>query len=474
LTATIRALCVIAICLFAGVAWGQQQKVITKDFSLSFPTESWEVAIDLQGFTVNQYGLKPDGRLYLLAEDKALGVIASVTLERKRPDVKYDGCDSYLREPPKSLAKWNPTEIRQTQIGSFKALEYTVPEAEGRRIDQRHFVSCLQHEDAFVDVHVSKVRFKSGDEALIYPIIESVRIRKAGKPAGSTPTAGARTTENSRSGESLGEVSDRAAEGDARSMLRLGRMYESGNGVGRDFSEAAEWYRKAAEKGDPEAMVSLGIMYMQGRGVKRDYAEGVRLCRLAAEKGNSLAMFNLGFLYDSGTGVKKDYGEAVRWYRRAADQGETYAMSNLGRMYENGYGVQRSDEDAVIWYTAAAQKGDVFAMDNLGNMAYSGRGSSADYEAAVRWYHQAAMLGWPKSMKSLARMFHDGKGVGQDYGYAYAWAQLALERLQSEEEKDKVLPFAIHMAQEFKNPAEFDRAKKLKEELTLMVPVYAE
>jgi TPR repeat protein len=474
MTAAIRILCVIAICFFSCAASGEQQKVISRDFGLSFPTESWELAIDLPGFTIDYYGLKPDGRLYFYAEDRAKGVIASVTLERKKPGVKYGDCDSFLRDWTKGLARWKPIDVRQTQVGSTKALEYTVPEEGGQKIDQRHLLSCVQREDAFIDVHVSKIHFQPGDETLIYPIIESLRIRKAGGSTDSAITASTTKPKDGLSGESLQELANRAGQGDTNAMLRLGRMYESGDKVRQDFSQASEWYRKAVKGGDPEAMVFLAIMHLQGRGVEKDSVEGIRLCRLAAEKGSATAMFNLGFFYDNGVGVQKDYAEAVRWYRLAADKGQTYAMSNLGRMYENGYGVQRSYEDAAKWYASAAKKGDVFAMDNLGNMAFSGPGSKTDYGTAAQWYHQAAMLGFTKSMRSLARMFHDGKGVQQDYGYAYAWAELAMERLQSKEEKDKVLPLASHMAQELRNPAELDRAKKLKKELALIVPVFVE
>lgn len=50
----------------------------------------------------------------------------------------------------------------------------------------------------------------------------------------------------------------------------LGVMYEMGQGVSQDHTEAIKWHRKAAEQGHTMAQYSLGIMYVNGRGVLQD------------------------------------------------------------------------------------------------------------------------------------------------------------------------------------------------------------
>ena len=40
-----------------------------------------------------------------------------------------------------------------------------------------------------------------------------------------------------------------AEQGDARAQARLGFLYNNGEGVIKDDSEAAKWYHKAAEQG---------------------------------------------------------------------------------------------------------------------------------------------------------------------------------------------------------------------------------
>jgi len=45
------------------------------------------------------------------------------------------------------------------------------------------------------------------------------------------------------------ELRARAEQGDAGAQLSLGLMYAIGQGVPRDYAQAAAWYRKAAEQG---------------------------------------------------------------------------------------------------------------------------------------------------------------------------------------------------------------------------------
>jgi TPR repeat protein len=48
-----------------------------------------------------------------------------------------------------------------------------------------------------------------------------------------------------------------ADHGDASAQVRIGRMYEDGQGVRRDRREALRWYRMAADQGNPAALARL-------------------------------------------------------------------------------------------------------------------------------------------------------------------------------------------------------------------------
>ena len=50
-------------------------------------------------------------------------------------------------------------------------------------------------------------------------------------------------------------------------------MYEDGRGVAQDYTQARQWYEKAAAAGNAQAMYNLGWLYEHGQGVARDNAQ---------------------------------------------------------------------------------------------------------------------------------------------------------------------------------------------------------
>jgi TPR repeat protein len=77
------------------------------------------------------------------------------------------------------------------------------------------------------------------------------------------------------------------------------------------------------------ACTSLGQFYRQGNGVPQDNTEAARWFRLAADQGEATAQGNLGALYHAGIGVPQDNAEAARWFRLAADQGHPNALAAI-------------------------------------------------------------------------------------------------------------------------------------------------
>jgi TPR repeat protein len=111
----------------------------------------------------------------------------------------------------------------------------------------------------------------------------------------------------------------RANSGDAAAQVQVGECYASGRGVTRDFNQAAEWYRKAADKGDIGGEVHLAALYRDG-----------------------------------GKNFPRDMAKAAEWYRKAAEQGDVTAQATLGVLYSIGQGVPHSDAEAYYWLDLAA------------------------------------------------------------------------------------------------------------------------
>lgn len=109
----------------------------------------------------------------------------------------------------------------------------------------------------------------------------------------------------------------KAEAGNAVAQCTLGLFYSLGEGLPKDATVAAKWFRLAAEQGNAHAQCALGLLCANGDGVSKDAAEAVKWYRLAAEQGNARAQINLGVLYLTGEGVPKDVVEAYAWFQVA-------------------------------------------------------------------------------------------------------------------------------------------------------------
>jgi len=179
-----------------------------------------------------------------------------------------------------------------------------------------------------------------------------------------------------------------AEQGDVTAPNYLGVMYDEGEGVPKDETEAVKWYRLAAEQGHATAQFNLGVMYDEGEGAPKDETEAVKWYRLAAEQGYATAQYNLGVMYDEGEGVPKDETEAVKWYRLAAEQGYAPAQYNLGVMYEVGEGIPQDKAEAAKWFRLAAEQCDADAIKELSEK----KNFSAIYHAAMLEQDEASVI----------------------------------------------------------------------------------
>jgi TPR repeat protein len=78
-----------------------------------------------------------------------------------------------------------------------------------------------------------------------------------------------------------------ADDGYAAAQFNLGLMYDTGDGVPQDDTQAATWYRQAAEQGHANAQYNLGAMYVLGQGVPQDYVEAHKWRNLAASRASA-------------------------------------------------------------------------------------------------------------------------------------------------------------------------------------------
>ena len=131
-----------------------------------------------------------------------------------------------------------------------------------------------------------------------------------------------------------------------------------------DYASALRVFRPLADQGFGPAQGIIGIMYEQGQGVPENDTEAVKWFRLAADQGNSVGQIGLGAIYSKGKGVPQDDIEAAKWYRLAAIQGVAMAQYNLAVRYYQGRGVPQNFIFAYVWFNLAALQNYADAAKN--------------------------------------------------------------------------------------------------------------
>jgi len=116
-------------------------------------------------------------------------------------------------------------------------------------------------------------------------------------------------------GQAIRKYQESAAEGHAEAMNALGSLFYNEM---RDYKQAAEWFKKAADRGFSRALNNLGTCYEFGQGVDRDRDAAFQLYKESAEKGNVDAMLNLAQMYFTNatrTHNMEQFREAQVWFR---------------------------------------------------------------------------------------------------------------------------------------------------------------
>jgi len=101
-------------------------------------------------------------------------------------------------------------------------------------------------------------------------------------------------------------------------IMKRANAARYGFDVSKDYAQAMQWYRKAADQGNADAQNAIGEMYLKGQGVRQDYAQAMRWYRKAADQGLAEARNNVGYLYSRGLGVPQDCAVAAKWTGRVA------------------------------------------------------------------------------------------------------------------------------------------------------------
>lgn len=156
----------------------------------------------------------------------------------------------------------------------------------------------------------------------------------------------------------------------------IGDSYRDGIGIGKNKTEAFEWYKKLARYG---------------------YSSG--------QHNVAVALFN-------GIGCQKDFKAARHWFQKASDNGLAPAQLNYDKLLMSGIDGHHPDtEKAEIYLKMAADQGRPEANGFLQELAKGGTFGSAGKERVKRYIQEKCKEKDPASLLLLG--CNHGKGEGE-------------------------------------------------------------
>ena len=230
-----------------------------------------------------------------------------------------------------------------------------------------------------------------------------------------------------------------AEAGDAAAQRLLGRCYETGNGVARNWKKAFSWYRKAAKQDDPEGLFHVGYCYLHGVGVSIDLEKAAEYLQKASDKGSGEAMGALARLLVDGYSPEEDSyvdrdeideDQILELARKATETSQSFE----GSLILYAYSSRDGDEEKATEYLDASMKilekriaeGDPVAEFQ----------ASKDYAAipklkklGFQLLQDAAKKGLPEAQNGLGAAYFSGSDfVEQDASRAADYFEKAADK----------------------------------------------
>ena len=178
---------IVVFTLLAFVSYSFAQKK-DKDISkIDIPETTWSLEVSLPGFAVTRNVVNRDnqgGRLDAAIESEGymLTIMWVKTAEK--------GTSKELRDLASTNLKQSPVEkdgFTHSEYKEFPMLEYLVKEFRGVRLDQKHYNAYIAKDGVWIDIHLSKVKYKTGDEKRFFALLDSVKFVDAKLPGKMSP-----------------------------------------------------------------------------------------------------------------------------------------------------------------------------------------------------------------------------------------------------------------------------------------------
>lgn len=264
------------------------------------------------------------------------------------------------------------------------------------------------------------------------------------------------------------------AEGHVGAAVEAAKAFETGKGVRRDLTSAANWRYQAGLLGDVESRARWIALVIRGEVHGIASRDGLQWLTEAAQAGDSKAVMALADVLEHGLAGTPDLERAEDWYRLAALMyGDVEARYRLGRLLlalpsawrrpaEEEWNPKEAERNSLplgaVWYAAkprdaeegkavqlrpgiaegerwlrsAARRGHAEAQYLLGALKVGGLELPMDMTEGIAWLEAAAVQGHAEALIELGELAAKGQGFfAKDP--VRAWVMFDLAAAQGEE-----------------------------------------
>lgn len=176
---------------------------------------------------------------------------------------------------------------------------------------------------------------------------------------------------------------------------KLGLLYQ--RGLHRsppipDMYRAESHFQKAASMNHLDSIHALGLLnFRAANGYKKNFVEARNKFREAAEKGHRGAQYDYAWMCSYGLGGEKDIESAITYFESSALRGHVFSIRELASLYQTEE--YRNYQKAFEWATKGAEAGDPICEFILGNLYLFGRGCESDLNKAMINYQKSLKQG---------------------------------------------------------------------------------
>jgi TPR repeat protein len=211
-----------------------------------------------------------------------------------------------------------------------------------------------------------------------------------------------------------------AFHGNSDAYLKLGQIYESGDGVIPNITYAYFNYTQSAICGKKEAIAYIRKCIATSTSF-HDYFKNFFQAHNNNGEQNEQSCQMMGFLYHYGYGVRKNYHRAMEWYEKAAEKGLRNAQRNLGILYQKSLTLQNKYEAGFHLFLKSACQDDPISQYLVGSAYEFGRGVEQNLYEAYIWFERAAINRNNDAQFRLARFYRDRRVIPEDVEKARKW-----------------------------------------------------